>query len=192
MFCVRGPYDNEVIVRRPAVTTDALSLLVRERAGQHSYRWIEDPIQSILDVPALGTEVARELLEAYYWTRTFKFSHREKSLVERFLKTDRYGLGMIPADYVRHLHLSCRIGIRGRDVEDNETLRTIEGFGGLLTIRTEVDIDVDFSQDYRVESDMSETLAEVESTCARISGVVERLSSKGLRIRTSCGQSWHE
>jgi hypothetical protein len=185
MFCVRGLYDNEVIVRRPAVHSDAISLLVRERAGQHSYRWIEDPIQSILDVPALGIEVARELLEAYYWTRTFKFSHREMSLAESFLKTDRYGLGMRPADYVRHLHLSCRIGMRGRQVEEDETLRTIEGFGGLLTIRTEVDIDVDFGQDFRVENNVSEALAKNELTCSRVSDVVERLSGRGLRIKTS-------
>jgi hypothetical protein len=191
MFCVRGLYDNEVIVRRPAVT-DAISLLVRERAGQHSYRWIEDPIQSILDVPALGIEVARELLEAYYWTRTFKFSHREIGLVERFLKTDRYGLGMIPADYVRHLHLSCRIGMRAKQVEENDTLRTIQGFCGLLTIRTEVDIDVDLGQDFRVEGDLSEPLVETEPTCSWISDVAKELRRKGLRIKTSCSQSWHE
>lgn len=192
MFCVRGVYDDEVIIRCPITAMDTISLLVREHAGQHSYRWIEDPIQSILDVPALAVEVARELLEAYYWTRTFKFSHREVTMVERFLTTDRYGLGMIPADYVRRLHLSVRTALRGRQVEENETLRAIESFGALLTIRTEVEIHVGFGEDFRVESETSGMLEENESMWSRVSKVVEGLRSKGLRIKSSCSQAWHE
>ena len=45
--------------------------------------------------------MARELLECYYWTRTFKFAHHELCLLKPFLETDGFGLGMIPAHYAR-------------------------------------------------------------------------------------------
>ncbi|KAF2826655.1 hypothetical protein CC86DRAFT_259539, partial [Ophiobolus disseminans] len=141
-FCVQGSYDNNVIVRRASRSESVFALLTRQCLCHHSYRWVEDPTQLIISAQVLGQELGREMVEAYYWTRTFKFTHRELSLLAPFLSTDRFGLGMIPACYARRIQIQFQPGIAVVS-EEKQYLQALEILGAMLTARTEVIIDIE-------------------------------------------------
>jgi hypothetical protein len=196
-FCVRGLYDDEVIVRRSTDAISSTSLLIREHAGQYSYRWIEDPIRAILNVPVLGVDVAREMLEAYYWTRTFKISHRELPLLGSFLKTDRHGLNMIPSIYIRRLQVQLQVGnyVRTHLLEDKGSkeegaLRAIEALGRDLTTRTEIAIDVILDGDLSDHYDGSRIACRHAEHILEILRIVGGLRERGFRIIISHNELW--
>jgi hypothetical protein len=192
-FCVQGLYDDEVIIRRSATAECATTLLVREYIGQHSYRWTEEPVESIISASAIGHErVTKEMLEAYYWTRTFKVSHRELSLLGSFLDTDKFGLGIIPASYARRLHIQIhgdafaqvRWSEENRD-EHETNLRMLEALGSILTPRTEVMIEFDVHQEQFTDGDGLHNCAKTEAMLAKFVHAVERLREGKLRITVS-------
>ena len=195
-FCVQGSYNNEVIVRRAAYSEKAIALLTREYLGQHSYRWVGDPINSLISAQNLGYDVAQEMLESYYWTRTFKVSHRELSSIAPFLKTDRFGLGIVPAYYVRRLCIQIQPGAFGlaclpeaRHSEEERCLQVIENLGDMLTVRTEVVIDVNLAESFL--DNIAQSWSSVETDIlSRITGVVNVLQERGLRVRMTCNRIW--
>jgi hypothetical protein len=196
-FCIEGSYDNEVIVRRAANANDAIVLLIRERSYQQSYCWIEDPISSSVSAQNLGLDAAREMLESYYWTRTFKFSGRDLSLLAPFLKTDKFGLGMIPASYARRLHIQLQPYIwtqlrlpEARKIEEERCVRTIEAVGLMLTSRTEITIDIDLAEGLKDDMESLAWTERAEKSLLRISQVVKSLKDRGLRVNIIYSRTW--
>lgn len=96
-YCLEPFSDYDVIVRRSHGQQAAFTYLTRQRYGKHAYRWLEDPVHSLVSARNVRREVAKELLETYYWTRCFRFSHRELPTIASFLATDHCGLAVIPA-----------------------------------------------------------------------------------------------
>ncbi|KAF1831173.1 hypothetical protein BDW02DRAFT_64098 [Decorospora gaudefroyi] len=189
-FCIQGPYDNEVIVRRTAYgSTHRFAHLIREPCGQHAYQWVEDPITSYLDVKRLGHEVAREMLECYYWLRTFKFAHHELCLLGPFLKSDNFGLGMLPAQYARRLQVQIRpldftflLGEQ-RLFEEKRCCKAIETLAAIQTARTEVAIEIDLAQGSLDEADYDRFSSNAAQFMRRMARLIEELREKGMRIR---------
>jgi hypothetical protein len=188
-FCVQGSYDNEVIVRRTASgNTQRFAHLIRQACGQHSYQWIEDPTATLLSTEGLGGDVARELLECYYWTRTFKFAHHELCLLKPFLETDGFGLGMVPAHYARRLHIQIQpldfafLLPDKRLIEEQRYYKTIEALAVITTARTEVMIEVDLAQGSLGDGDYERFSNEAAQFVLKIKSVVEALGEKGMRI----------
>jgi hypothetical protein len=195
-FCVQGPYDDEVIIRRSATLGGSTALLVREYTGRHSYRWIEDPIDAIINASAIQHDyIAREMLEAYYWSRTFKVSHRELPRLGSFLETDKFGLGMIPAAYVRRLQIQLHGDVfvqtrwsEPKWVEYEKTVRIIERLSGVLTKRTEVTIEFDLHRGR--QDSLGDTVKTEEMQ--HLVHAVERLREAEMRITMSCRTRWNE
>jgi hypothetical protein len=103
-YCLEYPHDHDVVVRRAAEGND-LKLFIREHIYQRHYGWMEDPIGSSASAQNLGLDTAKEILQSYYWSRNFKFSGRALFLLVSFLKTDMFGLGIIPTHRVTSSHL---------------------------------------------------------------------------------------
>lgn len=189
-YCVEGSYDNEVIVRRTAIGNNRrFTHLVRQPCGQHSYQWVEDHTAKYLSAEGLGGDVARELLECYYWTRTFKFAHHELCLLKPFLETDGFGLGMIPAHYARRLHIQIQpltfafLLPDKRLFEEQMCRKTIETLAIIKTARTEVVVEVDLAQGSLSDGDYERFSKESAQFMLKIESVVEILRESGLRIR---------
>ena len=187
-FCVQGSYDNEVIVRRAADSKGALALLTRQCSGQHSYRWVEDPTPSIVSAQHLGRKVAQEMLEAYYWTRTFKFTHRDLSIVTLFLATDQFGFGMTPHCYARRLHIQFQPGVLALP-EEKRCLQGIEHLGAMLTTRTEVAIDIEVPE-RQDDFDHLQTYEPAEEWSLRVAQAVYGLREQGLRVEMLYRRTW--
>lgn len=132
-YCVQSDYDDEVIVRRRTDSRGAIAMLVRESLGPYSYRWMEDPITCLIKVPVLGDDVAREMLESYYRTRKFKIAHRDLPLLETFLRTDTFHMGISPRLYIRRLEIE--IGVEDCHVQRLELARSSDEGVGLQAIQ---------------------------------------------------------
>jgi hypothetical protein len=194
-FCVESSYDNQVIVRHTAYPKPGLAFLMRERYGRHAYQWIEDPIRSLISIHNLGWDVAKEMLETYYWTRTFRFSHRELPLMASFLETDHFGLGILPATYARRLYLHIQPDILARlpscdewRKEELKCLAAITTLGVILTARTEIYIDMEVAEVYD-EPERPSTQLAVSFTGEAVQAV-KALEGRGLRIRMRCKSNW--
>jgi hypothetical protein len=189
-FCIEGCYDNEVIVRRTASgKTHRFAHLIRQSCGQYSYQWIEDPTTAYLDAQVLGDEVAREMLECYYWTRTFKFAHHELCLLRPFIETDAFGLAMTPAHYARRLQVQIQPLVFAfllpdkRLFEERTYCKAIEALAAIQTDRTEVLIEVDLAQGSLVDADYERFSDDAAHFMLRIRRVVESLEARGLRVK---------
>lgn len=188
-FCLQGAYDNEVIVRRAALgQPHRFAHLIRESCGQFSYQWVEDPVTACLGTRSLGYDVGREMLECYYWTRTFKFSHPELCLLGPFLQTDGFGFGMIPAHYARRLQIQIQplyltfLLPEERALEEQQCCRAIETLSAIQTTRTEVAIEIDLSQGSLNDADY-ERFSDVAATfTAKVKKEVDNLKGAGLHI----------
>ncbi|KAG9188574.1 hypothetical protein G6011_07279 [Alternaria panax] len=188
-YCVQGSYDNEVIVRRTAIgSTRRFAHLIRQPCGQHSYQWVEDPTVTYLSAEGLGDDVARELLECYYWIHTFKFAHHELCLLKPFLKTDEFGLGTIPAHYARRLHIQIQplsfafLLPEKRLFEEQLYCKTIEALSIVKTARTEVTVEIDLAQGSLSDGDFQRFSNEAAQFMLRIGSAVDNLRETGLRI----------
>lgn len=194
-FCVEGSYDNEVIVRRASGSKSAL--FVRQSIGAHAYQWIEDPVFRRLDPHRLELGIARELLEAYFWTHTFKVSHQDLDLVQTFLETDRFGLGVRPADHVRCLHVQIQpfmcAQLRLPKSKDEQLVRCRRALEGLATIqspRTTVNIHVDLAQSFLDDEDSENLLADAAQLVLQVVEVVNILRTNGLKINLIFEGKW--
>jgi hypothetical protein len=126
-----------------------------------------------MSTKGLGDDVAREMLECYYWTRTFKFSHHELCLLGPFLKTDGFGLGMIPAHYARRLQVQIQpldfafLLPDTRLFEEERCCKAIEALGAIQTPRTEVVLEVDLAQGSLDDADYERFSNGAASFCSR-------------------------
>ncbi|KAH7346927.1 hypothetical protein BKA66DRAFT_554678 [Pyrenochaeta sp. MPI-SDFR-AT-0127] len=196
-FCVQGSYDNEVIVRRAMANKKSFSLLIREATGAHSYQWLEDPIASYLNEKQVGLDVAREMLESYYWTKTFKFSHHELRLLGTFLETDKFGLGMIPANYVRRIRLQVQPfaiallhGPETRDVEQQRCKKAMEALAAIHTARTEVDVEVDLAHDSLDDVNYKRSSDDAIHFLLKTVQDLNRSKDRGLHMKTTFNSTW--
>jgi hypothetical protein len=198
-FCVQGIYDNEVIIRRPAYANGPIRFLVRDRTGPYSYRWIDDPIDSIIRCSILGDLVAREMLEAYYWTRRFRSAHRELPILNKVLEEDTFGFGMTLASYVRHLHVQVRLGratypalpeLIGSEEEDN--LRTIQNLATVLTTRTELTLDLSFLGDSDDNDGSTTWSTDTEMVLIKLAPTLDMLKDRQLRFAVTHGTLWND
>jgi hypothetical protein len=141
-----------------------------------------------LSAGCLGSDVARELLECYYWTRTFKFAHHDLCLLKPFLETDGFGLGMIPAHYARRLHIQIQpldfafLLPDKRLFEEQRYCKTIEALAIIKTARTEIIIEVDLAQGSLGDGDYERFSNEAALFLLKIRDVIESLRRTGLRI----------
>ncbi|KAF1938997.1 hypothetical protein EJ02DRAFT_353223, partial [Clathrospora elynae] len=197
-FCVQGSYDNEVIVRRTTTAQrTTFSHLIREYCGLHAYQWIEDPVASYIDVKHVGFDVAREMLESYYWTRTLKFSHQELYLLGPFLGTDSFGLGAVPANYARRMQVLIQpfsyavLLPEERLLEEDNCCRAI-GELALAHTAMEVCLQIDLAQGSLDDADYESFLDGASHFMLQIVGVVESLKANGLRIRIKSSATWDE
>lgn len=198
-FCVQGSYDNEVFVRHSTSRHAAFSLLIRQSFGPHSYQWVEDPMTSLIRAGTLGVDVAREMLEAYYWTRTFSFSHRELSLLHTFLETDTTGLGRTPAIYARRLHLHIQPFVcseprspETRRLKEQECCSAIEALAAIKTTRTEVVVLFDMDRGSMDDVDYQRCSDATGQLLLRMVQATHVLREKGLRIETRFSGVWSE
>jgi hypothetical protein len=188
-FCTQGSYDNEVIIRRSPNHTHPFALFVRECTGRHSYQWIEDPMAAFLCSRDLGKDIAREILESYYWTRTFKFAQRDLALFETFLSYDQMGLGITPAKYARRLHLQIQpfpcamLGVPETGMfEAERCCRAIEALAIVQTVGTEVVVEIELAQ-----GSMNDVILEQmreDGGLPQVLRAVNRVREIGLRIET--------
>lgn len=198
-FCIEGSYDNEVIVRHSPRSRATFALLIRQSSGSHSYQWVEDRIHSVVRAELLGLEVAREMLESYFWTRTFKFSHRELDLLETFLNTDNTGLGRVPAEYAGRLHIHIRPfacaeprAPEARRLEEQKCCRAIEALGAIKTTRTEVVVQFDLDRDSMDDYDYERNSEATGALLLQLVQATNNLREKGLRIETRFSGFWDE
>lgn len=199
-YCVQSEYDDEVIVRRRSGLNGSIILLVRECLGPCSYGWIEDPITSTINVSVLGEEVTREMLESYYRARKFKISHRDLSLVEAFLKTDTFRLGVFPGSCVRRLELDIQVeSVDPQDIHEGETdsedigLQAMEALGANVTART--DIAIEFYRDSCPFSSSEggwDGPAYQQAISPRFWTAVESLRCRRPRARIMYRQTWRD
>lgn len=198
-FCIQeGAYDSEVIIRRSFTRHHAFSLLVRESSGPHSYSWVEDPITSTITGEHMSPAIAREMLEAYYWTRVFKFSHRELDLLGPFLRSDMFGLGRIPMLYARRLHIQIRPfayaarRLREHDpTEQQKCHQAIATLATLRTARTEVIVQFDLEQDLLDCAAYEPFSAEDEEFLLKLIRDLIALKDRGLRIEIAFSGTWN-
>jgi hypothetical protein len=190
---VRSPYNNDVDVRRAAEGNDA-NLSLRERICQRSYRWIEDPISSVVSAQDLRLGTAKDMLQSYYWSHTFKFSGRVIFLLVPFLKTKMFGLEIIPALYVRRLHIELHSYIWAlfnlpgiRRIEEQIYFSTIETLDDASTSLTEITLNIKQVED--MEDDI-ESVVMSEKAKRRIGHTVQNLRGRCLRIRIIYSQTW--
>jgi len=146
-----------------------------------------------LDGETLGGDVARELLESYYWTRTFKFAHHELCLLGPFLRTDGFGLGIIPAHYARRLQIQIRpldlafLLPAQRRLEEERCCKAIEALAAIRTTRTDILVELDQGQGSLSDADYKRFSHEAAQFTLRIQSIVATLKNQGLDIIQSSG-----
>lgn len=139
------------------------------------------------------------MLEAYYWTRTFKFSHRELELIELFLASDMFNLGRTAAYYTRHLHIQIQpfenaalICPRTAQIEEGRCLRAIAALAAIETARTEVLVHFDLNHTLTESLEAGHLRAAAEPLLLKMTSALVALKAKGLRIEIAISGSWDE
>jgi hypothetical protein len=158
---------------------------------------VEDPIRSIVNVQKLGIEVVSEMLESYYWTRTFKLSRRDIHLLGPFLSTDHFGLGIIPTCYIRHLQIDWQTSLytqhHGKEVaksREQTYRRTMEALN-VLSTRTEIHFLInsleDPPEDYECIDNSSLKVMDAYSESMQAAEISRK---NGPRITVSYTRAW--
>lgn len=196
-FCVQGPVDNEVVVRYADSSRTRLALLLRERAEIQGFRWVEDPFTLSLDEWQGDPEGQKDLLEAYYWNRSFKFDERQIACLAKFLATDLFGLEMRPLDYVRSLQLHVRPFLFAKLdhlVAEQQQLQYIKALKALATMRTRprVSIVVDLALGLIDQVMYHQCVDAIDRFLLEILKVVVELKKQGLRIELSYNTNWND
>ena len=194
-FCVQGSYDNEVVVRH--TTGSKPALLVRRPIGTHSYQWIEDPILQKLGPERIGMDAAKEILDTYYSTRTFKFVHEELGLVQPFLEHDVFGLAIRPANHLRRLHLQIQPfkyaqlrELKLKEEEEMKWRRALESLTVLQVSKTTIDIHVDLTQGFADDEECEELLDEAAAFVFRTIELSDTLRMSGLNLALILQGRW--
>lgn len=196
-FCVQGSHDNEVIIRSSAGRESIL--FVRQSTGAQSYQWIEDPILSQFSPSRIGEDAAMELLDAYYKTRTFKFSHRELGLLQVFLQTDEFCLGIRPAGHIRRLHLQIQPFLyaqlqdtKSKDLEYARCCLAIQGLSAIKSSRTTVMVHIDLTQGISEDEEYKELLTDAAGFVFGIIRIIDSLKGNNLNFEVIFEGGWDE
>jgi hypothetical protein len=191
--------DNEVIVRPATGSKHSIVLLIREQADSRAYQWTEDTFASLLDVEYLGRDCARELLEAYFWTRTFKFNDHRTGHLEAFLTSDLFGLQMNAADYVRDLQIQVRPlqyamteCSEKRQHEQRKCCQTLEALATLRTTRTQVTVLIDWAQDSIEDARYMHCMDDADRFLLEVMRIVGKLKERGLRVKVALSTTWND
>ncbi|KAI4691262.1 uncharacterized protein J4E84_003553 [Alternaria hordeiaustralica] len=101
-----GPHDRENVTghhvdRKHAIQSPAMDFInhgIRslKSTEQRGLKWWLDSY--------MGREVATEIVEQFYRSRTFCFSRRRSGLIPDFLKHDVFSKGLEPGLFVQHMH----------------------------------------------------------------------------------------
>jgi hypothetical protein len=101
-----GPYDREIVTghktqRTGALKTPKLDICNHEMhrlkpAQRSDLRWWLDSY--------MGRQVATEIVEHWYRSRTFCFSHRRAGLIPDFVEQDVFSKGLEPGRFIQHIH----------------------------------------------------------------------------------------
>ncbi|KAH6642091.1 hypothetical protein C7974DRAFT_95093 [Boeremia exigua] len=196
-FCVQSSYDNEIIVRYGSKGKPML--LVRRSVGPGPYQWTEDPIILQFGPDKIGPEASADLLTTYYGSRTFKFAHQELGCIQSFLETDSSGLGIRPADHLRHLHLQIQpfmcVQIEEPELrrsEEARCCRALESLTALRAPRTTIAVHVDLTQGVSFEEEFGELSDDAAAFVFRILEIVKNLRVTGLNIEVILEGAWDE
>lgn len=196
-FCVQGPYDNEVIVRRS--TSSKPTLLVRQSISAQSYQWIEDPILRFLNPRRIGLNTAREVLGAYYRTRVFKFAHQDLESLQVFLESDSFCLGMQPADHVRRVHLQIEPAFytqlqssTSKEEEITRCCRNLWALAAIRTLRTTVIVHIGLAQAFSDDEEHEQLVGDITEFVFRTVEAIEAVRLKGVRIQLVFEGGWDE
>ncbi|KAI4624868.1 uncharacterized protein J4E87_005349 [Alternaria ethzedia] len=102
-----GPYYREIVTghkdhRRHVIQSTSMDFVNQEirglkSTGQRGLKWWLDSY--------MGREVATEIVESWYGSRTFCFSHRRLNLIPDFLERDVFSKGLKPGLIVQHMHV---------------------------------------------------------------------------------------
>lgn len=142
-------------------------------------------------------EAAREVLETYYGTRTFKFIHDELSALRPFLGADTFSLAMRPADHVRQLHLQIQpfkyAQLREPNAKDQEERTCREALESLLVLQsscTTIEIYADLAQGFCDDEEYYELLDDAAGFIFRTIGLFDPLRNKGLKVKVTLEGRW--
>lgn len=153
----------------------------------------------MIDASKWGLHVAKEMLEAYYWNRRFKASHRDILDLLRILCTDRLGLGLIPAYHVRHLQVQVEVGASAflESSEDQSDkfrpdLRAMEALMHVLTARTELVIAINILEDAEDHSDLKKVSDALEDLLHDTIGTSSIPDGGAPRTTITRNTTWNE
>jgi hypothetical protein len=152
-----------------------------------------------MNAQSLGLDAAREMIERYYWTRTFKFSDRELYLLGQFLQSDQFGLGVMPGSYARRLKIHVQPYVwaqlrspEARKSEEDRYLWAIESLGAMITTRTEITINIDLAEGLKDDMRCSGFTGRADRILRKIAQAVDGLRERGLRVDVTYSRTWDE
>ncbi|OAG07798.1 uncharacterized protein CC84DRAFT_1243536 [Paraphaeosphaeria sporulosa] len=193
-FFVEGSYDNEVIVRQ--ANGNKMAYYVRQPLNADSYLWMEDPFFAQLRADCFGRRNTRDLLIAYYRSRTFKFAHRELGLVRAFLDTDELGLRARPLDHIRRLHLEVEPFLicssrdeKTSDIDVEICRATLEGIAAAQAPHITTVIHLNLAQDI-LDGHVEQSLSSAASVVLEIAAIVTALIEQGVKIEVILEGVW--
>ncbi|KAF2850301.1 hypothetical protein T440DRAFT_425074, partial [Plenodomus tracheiphilus IPT5] len=221
-YCLQGPSDNEVIVRRSfnnhnpkSNPNHPFTLLIRHPSPPSSYTWSSDPtLPHLLPLltphnhqhPTSSTPspslIAAELLESYYWTRVFKFSHRDLDLLPAFLSYNWATLGVLPCVYARRLCVQIHpfavrmrvpesgagrdghgaVRRREQEREQGKCEDAIRSLAWIQSSRTEVVVQFELDREAADYSEYAELSTDDEEFLLRLVRELVKLKERGLRV----------
>ena len=149
----------------------------------------------------LDEAVSRELLEAYYWTRTFRFSHMDLALVHTFLHTDTHGWAVLPALCARRVQLQIQpfasvcvhtSGPKAISFDARSCTRATEAFAAIPSRRILVDVLVDVAQGSMQEAEYERCADEVSLFLLEVMRLVQSEKERGVRVKLAFSDTWDE
>lgn len=169
---------------------------MRHPLGVDTYQWTEDILLAQLRASYFGWSNTKDLLGAYYRTRTFRFAHRELNLVRKFLNHDELDLGVRPLDHVRRLHLEiepfliCARADVYVTVKDIETFRAaLEAIADDKTQRIRTTVHINLAQDM-YDGDPEYSLFDAANVVLTIARTINPPLSRGMKIAMLLEGGW--
>jgi hypothetical protein len=126
--------------------------------------------------PEFSGVVATDLVQRIYRTSHYRFDVHELCLMERFLTTDVYGVGVVPGNFVQHI----KIKLRRRWVVESEgtVAMVIQGLEKLSTMENRF---------VQVEIEVPGPLRGVINFTEHIAGTIYKLRAVGFNMKIIWG-----
>ena len=101
-----GPYYREIVTGHRDWRKDVIQSTKMDFVNQgiRGLKSTERGLKWWLD-SYMGREVATEIVESWYGSRTFCFSHRRLNLIPDFLERDVFSKGLKPGLIIQHMHV---------------------------------------------------------------------------------------